>query len=433
MKNRLIYIILSALCMLSPSLMAEDCEDHFVVIQKLHDAKKWKETKVECKSYLRNCGSRAQVVQILNDCDRHVRPPKREKPRPIDPNPDVVDYKRFSVDKETVEFAQPGGQAKILVTADSSWDIYEYPGWISVSRDGDVLTIETDENYNLSAREDDVILMDERQKEVRITVFQERCRDYLHLGANLINNQTGLESTYTITVNSNKSWQVNNNLSWCKIETNKNQITVIVDRNNDGYDRKGEIEVTALSNSTNVRSIISVRQVRLQNYLILSHTSFFDNVGKGCKSLPIKVETDNGYFRIEDVPAWVEIEDENNTSFVVSILENKGGDARTAQMKVVAGNQSKTFTVSQVARKYYVNVYPDAIRLIQQQGGTPAYQVETNYDSWHVVNLPDWCVLEEETNESFKLNIQPNDGGPRSATFSVSAHGERCNLTIQQK
>ena len=157
------------------------------------------------------------------------------------------------------------------------------------------------------------------------------------------------------------------------------------------------------------------------------------NKGKGSISKAISVDTNCGDFHVLNVPTWCEIIDKTTTSFAVKILRNCGGGERTAELKVVAGNQSQTFVVSQVARLRYVDVFPDVV-IFAKQGGYKQYTVDTNCGgSWYVVNLPDWCLIKEQTSNSFTITVLPNDGAPRSATFAVSSSGERCDMTIKQK
>ena len=429
-KYFLTYFICSFICVLTIPLVAqEDCGDTFEAIRKLYEEKNWKAAKTECLSYLRHCGSSAQVEQILKESEEHIKPTPKPQPKPISK---PVANKRFSVSEKYLEFPNTGGNKKVVVTADGAWDIYNYPGWLEASKMNNTLLISCEANYYASAREDDVILVDENLNEVHISVFQDRNSEYLRLSANLIHDQDGDGGVFTVNVSSSKLWRVKNNLLWCKVETSTNEIRITLDKNNSDYERKGEIEVVSQSGDANLRSVITVKQSVLKNYLTLSNTGFTDPTGRGCLSLPIKVETDCGNFRILNVPSWCEVE-KNYSSFTVRILKNCGGGERTAQLKVVAGDQTRIFTIRQVARYKYVDVNPDVIITATNRGGYQKYTVNTNCGAWHVVNLPAWCLLEEQTSDSFTITILPNEGAPRTATFAVSSSGERCNMTIKQE
>lgn len=377
----------------------------------------------ECTNNYSNCKARIQA------CKQALAPPS-ENGRVTLPNTKTVTKGIFSSDKTYLSFSQYGGNDHVKITSKTSWEIQEMPNWISVQRDHDHVIMICAPNYNYSAREGVVSLADANENKLRIVVFQDRNRDYLKLSANVI-EEDGHGGTYLIQIKSNKSWHVSNFPWWCNIKTLPNDIEVTLSKNYSGHVREGKIEVeVAQSGGTTLRQVISVTQAA--HFLVLSHVSFSDNTGRGSQSLPIGVETGSGDFSIEDVPAWCQIVNKTPTTFVVRILENKGGGARTAQLKVVAENQSKLFTVKQVARPFYINIIPSSIIVATKEGGYVIYHVETNCTGWHVVNLPEWCRVEEETNNSFKVTILPNDGTPRNTTFSVVTSGERINLKIEQ-
>lgn len=429
-KYFLTYLICSFFCVLTiPSVAQETCEDAFETICKLHEQKNWKAAQRECQSYLRHCGSRAQVEQILKECDKQLD--RKAKPKQQQSSKPAAN-KRLSVSEKNLEFPESGGKKTIAVTAGGAWDIYNYPGWLDVYQQNNTLIISCGTNYYASAREDDVVLVDEYLNEVHITIFQDKNTDYLRLSANLIDNP-GDGGVYTVKVNSNKLWRVKNYLYWCNVETSGNDIRITLDKNNSGYERKGEIEVVSQSGSTNLRSVITVKQSVLKNYLTLSSSSFNDPTGRGCVSQPIKVETDRGNFSIYNVPTWCEIVNRTSSSFSIKIQKNCGGGERNGQFKVVAGDMFRMFAVSQVARPKYVDVNPDATIVATKRGGRQTYTVNTNCGPWRVVNLPDWCRLDEQTSNYFTITILPNEGASRSATFAVSSSGERCNMTVKQE
>jgi len=351
-----------------------------------------------------------------------VQPPKPGKEKP----------NKFLVDKKRVTFPERGGSNQIHITADCSWSVRNNPNWVMLAKDGNVLTVSCDVNFNSSAREGDIVLVDANSKELRVTAFQDRNRDYVRPSFTLIEDENGKGGTYPIKVSSNKPWSVVSYPYWCRVETSGDEIKVTLERNYNGYERQGEV-VLALQSNDRCRSTISVKQFVLGNYLNLSFASFHNSSGRGSLSQPITVETDLGSFSVENVPSWCRIEQLTSSSFVVRILPNNGGGARSAEMKVVAGGKSLPFKVSQAARPYYVNV-DNTVTLVKKTGGYQIYYVETNCGPWQVVNLPYWCQLEDETNDSFKVTFLPNDdASPRQATFTVSASGDRCDITVKQK
>ena len=426
MKKRVQLFLI--LCFLSvPILAQDDCEDIYEVIVKLYDKKDWKGIKRESKSYLQHCGSNAQVEQWLKESEDKLKP-QLPKPAPIIQKSEDTKKLRFSVNKTYVEFLDSGGQEQIFITADNAWDIYDYPGWVDIERQNNTLFITCDPNFYSSAREDDIVLIDENDKELHVTISQDKSKYYLRLSSNNLNETKGDGRTYIIDISTNTSWYIKDKPRWCDVETIGNQIKIKLERNKTGYDRDGVIEIC--SSQPNIRSLFFIKQGALRNYIILMSKTINDVNGKG-GTLKISVDTDHDYYYFENLPYWCTITEKTSSSFSIVLNDNSGGNAREAQCKVVAGDQSETLTIKQGARLSYINVSSSKITAMNA-GGIITITVNSS-GAWRVVNVPDWCQVVEETNNSFVLRIMPNNGYARSATFAVSSSGIRENIVVEQQ
>lgn len=476
-KKCYIYIIFPALfaCIL-PIAAQDGCMETYEEIQRLYDKKDWKGTKRECESYLRHCGSSARVDDILNKAmeelrkeDMHKRIEKLEKEekwadliplcnsylRLYSSNAKVIQIQKeaekhviaeatiplrkqertlvehFSVDEKYITFPEEGGDKFITITSDGDWNISSYPSWVELKKLNDnIVMISCNRNHKTSSREEDIILYNYANKELHITISQDKIKSYLRTSASKIDDKIGAAyKIYTIDVNSNLPWNVKSKPYWCNIEIQGNKLNIKMDNNKTGYARRGEIEI-GCAGQPSLRSLIYLEQAALKNYIFLYPNILNDNDGTG-GSGTFHVDTDYDDYYIENLPSWCEITQKNSTSFVVNIKDNNGGHAREATCRVVAGDASETFTIRQAERLDYVKVSPNAVNA-SKNGGTITISITSN-TTWRIVNLPDWCEVTEQWENGFNLKVLPNNEYyPRSATFSVSCKGVRENVVVKQ-
>ena len=334
--------------------------------------------------------------------------------------------------KQEVEFPYSGGKYQVTVQSKSNWQVTYIPNWITVNRNGNLLSITCDANNMDSARKDEIILTDKNEYEWTITIIQEKCRDYLDVQYSYLDDKSGDAVIYTVNIKSNKLWCVKRAPNWCETETSLNSLKIKMERNMTGQTREGEIEITASKPDTPdyLRKFIRLKQAPIQNYLILSHKIISDESGKGGKRT-ITVDTDFSSYRIEEIPDWCRILQKDETSFVIEFDSNSGGIAREGVCKVTAGSQSKTLTLKQGARLNFIDL---SVRRIsaKNSGGIITINVQSS-GIWQIVNLPEWCQVREQAENYFVLSISKNENGPRKATFSVSASGVEENITVEQE
>lgn len=448
MKERLIrYLVFFAICVLvlhTPVKAQGNCDngglyEKILVFYEKHD---WLNAEKYCKIFLSDCKS-ARVEQIRKECKQHLPksknlpktdadPKKPSSPKPIQTNQHNQQAQpiiQFSVDKKYINFPEEGGYKQVTVTSDEDWYVISYPHWIDVEWDDEILMISCEENYQYSAREDDIIIANS-DKKLHITVSQDKSKYYLRLSANIIEDNRGAsDKKYTIDVNSNKPWYIKSKPYWCNIEVNGNRMDIRLDQNRTYYERNGEIEIVC-EGQPSLKSFIYVQQGVLKNFIFVSPNILNDNDGTG-GSGTFHVDTDYDYYYIEGLPSWCEITQKNSSSFVVNIKDNNGGYAREAVCRVVAGDASETFTIRQAERRTYVKASPNLIKS-GKNGGTITINVESS-GTWRVVNLPSWCIVEDQWENSFKLRILQNASlYSRTATFSVSCSGIKENVVVEQ-
>ena len=348
-------------------------------------------------------------------------------PKPVErPRTEII----FRVSKSFLEFPERGGEAQVTVTADEGWKVTESPSWVNAQRKGNNVEIKVAANERFTAREGDIVLTNDNHVELRVVVAQERNSDYMNLSAQLIDDTEGDGGRYTIKVNSNKAWKTNTLPGWCTTEANGENLVIRLSANKSGVTRQTEIEVTAI-NSVLPKQVITVKQSPIHNYIVVS-PNIITSSGRSSIAT-VKVESDQTEYRVEGLPYWCSVKQQTPTSFIVEIADNSGGDKREAQANVtVAGGKSDILIIRQEERLNYISVSPKIITA-SARGGIITVNVKSS-GPWRVVNMPDWCQVTEETDNSFTLSIGENKtGAPRRVSFSVSTGGVRESIEVKQE
>ena len=335
----------------------------------------------------------------------------------------------FNSERKNISFSEYGGSELVQVNSNCSWGVSNYSEWLRVQQLGENLLVSCGINHHPSIREGDIILVSEYSQELRIPVTQDMTSDYLQLSACYIENFKGTNATYFISVSSNKPWQINNKPNWCNIAINQDTLVITLTQNKTGNTRKGEIDVIS-TQSEYLRRVISIEQAPMQQYLIIKPEIITEQDGDGGIAT-ISVDTDCDNYHVEGMPNWCKVKRQDATSFTIEISDNSGGEARTAQCYVVGEDRKATLTIKQGAKLNYLNISPQIIRS-SKSGGVITVRVKSN-GVWSIVNLPSWCQVYDQNEDSFGLRILRNEYNAREATFSVSSHGRKENIIVKQE
>ena len=86
MKKYLFHSLMTvALWAMSMPVMAEDCSILKGAAQILYQQQRWDIVKMECETYLKQCGYDAEIQKMLDDCNRHLNGSQTkpaDKPQP---------------------------------------------------------------------------------------------------------------------------------------------------------------------------------------------------------------------------------------------------------------------------------------------------------------------------------------------------------------
>lgn len=222
-------------------------------------------------------------------------------------------------------------------------------------------------------------------------------------------------------------WEIYSSPDWTDVRKSGSTLLVNCSANTQYSDKEEDL---ILRNRQGQKIIIVIAQDKVADFLTLSANVINENDGEGGRYI-IHVHSNKPY-KVTNTPQWCR-PNSFSDSLVLSIEENKSGVERQCEVEVVVSERlKKTIFVKQSPLQHYVLVSPQVVTG-SKRGGIITIHVESD-DKWRVVNTPDWCQISEQKDDSFRLEITPNNtGAPRSAVFSVSAYGTRKNVTVKQE
>lgn len=355
----------------------------------------------------------------------------------------------FKADKRNLSYDDFGGTQTVGITAEGDWSVASNPSWILCLKEDEQLTVWCEQNGGWS-REDDIVLTNDYGQEITITVRQDKTRDFLRASTSSFRDKKGAGGEGDITVSCNSYWSVAETNDWITATKNGDNLHIVVQPNKTPYERSGYVKLKSpksnpyesrhtygeVSNKIYIEpqyiyTTIKVEQASLGEYISVSSDIVTDDSGMGGK-ITIEVETSAGEYYIASKPTWCSISEQTSTSFVLVMVNNMGGAARSGEVMLRAGSASKAITVNQGGRSTYVSVSPNIVTATEA-GGEITIEVKSS-GSWSVVNLPDWCEVTDQTANSFLLSISENvEGSSRVGEFYVSSQGMRDKITVEQE
>jgi len=88
----------------------------------------------------------------------------------------------------------------------------------------------------------------------------------------------------------------------------------------------------------------------------------------------------------------------------------------------------------EVFKATYLRIKPDQIPPFGSAGGiSTIITVKTDGHSWDVVNLPSWCSVKQKKSNSFRIECEPNNEGPRACTVFIVSGNIQMYITVEQK
>ncbi len=236
----------------------------------------------------------------------------------------------------------------IAVTTDArEWKAVSGEAWITVRQDGSALIVAMNgAHFGSESRQGAIIVSAGSAEPVTVAVTQEATHS-LSVSPTTINYAAGETGSKSVTVTSTApgNWTSTETADW--LETTRSSdgklVVTVNELNHSSVTRTAEITVTA-GNATAV--IVTVSQARTVNTLTLSPSSLeFGRTETGSKT--VTVTTDASRWSATKSASWLSISITGSTLTVTVTEANSGSSARSADIIIEAGSETRTLTVTQ--------------------------------------------------------------------------------------
>ena len=378
-----------------------------------------------------------------------------QKGTPVPPDPDEITLNAQTSAELSVAAAE--GKSGVTVSANNSWTMSrpEYSegstDWISfkdyapnTAYEKRTVFVEMDikENTTVSERSA-VITFTCGKASARLTVKQAKAGEFL-----TVDNQTSTSVTFdkkdadskTFSVESNVSWEVNSDESWCTVSpksgSNNGTVTVNVTANPSSTERTATVTVKG----GGITRTVKVTQAGGIVLLVNNSTSTTVNFDKkDASSKTFSVES-NVSWEVSSDQSWCTVSPKsgsNNGTVTVNVTANTGSTERKATVTVKGGGITRTVTVTQAGEIVLLvnNSTSTTVNFDKKDASSKTFSVESNV-SWEVSSDQNWCTVSPKSgsnNGTVTVNVTANPNSTeRKATVKVTGGGITRTATVTQ-
>ena len=256
---------------------------------------------------------------------------------------------------ETLSFENTTGEMKVSMESEAKWTASTSYSWIDVApTSGEAgtsqLTISVTPNSSTSSRTGYVILSIGSSKKIEIPVSQKG----LYLTTDLSElSFTASQSTATLNVQSNTSWQVSSKPSWISIEkssgTGKAELKITAEDNPYTTERSGEIVLNQPGIS--LQATVKVKQ---KGKTFDVKTTVL-NFGNEQSTQSVSILTD-GTWQATTNANWITLNPNTasgNSTLSITATENGSETERNGEVSITMGDATTTVAVVQEG-KYFI-------------------------------------------------------------------------------
>ena len=298
---------------------------------------------------------------------------------------------------ETLEFDKDGGTKSITITADATWEIKTSDSWISVtpssgSAGSHMLTINVQDNNSTSERKGYVYVNIGSSSKLQIPIVQKGL--YIEVKPTSLSFSADAESKQ-LEISSNTDWSITSLPDWltASSQSGKNSQTISLKSlvNTSASSRSGKIKIE--KQGLTLSAVVDV----LQEGMNLSIDNNSLQFGANASTQNIVINTLAGW-TASCSEEWITLSQTSGTgksTLSISVEENKGDNARTGNVKVVAGELSQTITIIQQGKYFNIS---ESDKTFNSKGGTLQISFSTN-DSWtaSVSDNASWLTLSSKS------------------------------------
>ena len=237
-----------------------------------------------------------------------------------------------------------GGRYTIKVSCNKTWKVGTLPNWCTAEPNGETLSIRLSANQSGAARQAQIVITANNSvlPAQVITVKQAPIHDYITINPNIITS-SGKSSIATVRVASDKAeYRIQGLPYWCKIkqQTAKEFVIEIAD-NSGGAAREAVCDVVIDGGKSDK---LVIRQEDRLTYISVSPKIITASKRGGTIMVNVK---SSGPWRVVNLPDWCQVTDQTDTTFTLSIDENKTNNPRRVSFSVSTGGMRESIEVKQ--------------------------------------------------------------------------------------
>lgn len=218
-------------------------------------------------------------------------------------------------------------------------------------------------------------------------------------------------------------------------------VTLSVDENKTNGQRLASIDLDADNGNLHQRVVV-VQEASVSDLTLTPESVELETAG-GAKIASIVVTTNLDSWTATSSSPWLTVSPTSgiagSNSIAITAKENTTGAARTATITVVAGNVTKTVTVTQKGTDASLVIEKETVDLIGAGGiNLSPMNIITNQSKWTAVSGAAWLSVNPQTGGKgttvMSFTAEPNTGSAkRTATVVITAGSITKTITVNQE
>jgi len=383
-----------------PVTAQEDCNVIMGAAKILYQQQKWDLVKMECETYLSQCGYNAEVQQMLDDCNRHLQP-SSSAPQPAEETPLYTPAPAASTPAPTVSTPAPastGGFGLELVEEDDDAPV---PTYTPAPAPQPTYTPEP-------------VFIPEPEPEPEPLYTPEPTPVYTPEPTPIYTPEPEPEPLYTPEPAPVKEPEPEPEpMLFVAPEPEPEPVQVVV-----AEPEPVKQPETVIKDEEPVYIPKPVERPRTEIIFKVSR-SFLEFPEQGGET-QIEVTADEKW-KVADKPSWVTAQAKDNKTLQIKVAANERFTDREGDIILTNENMVElSVVVAQARNSDYMNLSAQLIDDTEGDGGRYTIKVNCN-KSWKATSLAGWCTA-EANGENLSIRLTANkSGAARQTTIEVVA------------
>ena len=346
----------------------------------------------------------------------------------------------------TVDFTKKDADSKTFsIQSNVSWEVSSDQNWCTVSpksgSNGGTVTVNVTANTGSTERTAKVTV---KGGGITRTVTVTQAGEIVIL----VNNSTSTTVDFdtkdarskSFSIESNVSWEVSSNQSWCTVSpksgSNNGTVTVNVTANTGSIERTATVTVKG-GGITRTVTVTQAGEIVILVNNSTSTTVDFDT--KDARSKTFTVQS-NVSWEVSSDQSWCTVSPKsgsNNGTVTVNVTANPVSTERTAKVTVKGGGITRTVTVTQPGEPFLTvdNKTSTTVAFDKKNADSKIFSIESNV-SWEVSSDKGWCTVSPSSGKDYgtvTVYVTANTGSTnRTATVIVTGGGITRRVTVTQ-